>query len=63
MIGLADGSIAARACTNMALIFQLEGNSKPVWSIVNLGRSCFMSGGEDGNMILWKVARALPDKI
>lgn len=65
LVGLLDGSIVARSCASMNILFVLDASicrTKAVWSITNLGQSCFATGGDDGNLIVWKVERALVDK-
>lgn len=65
IIGLADGWINVRACSTMALIFSLDSTlykTRTVWGIQFLGKSCFAVAGEDGQLIVWKVDCALPDK-
>lgn len=49
----------------MNILFVLDASicrTKAVWSITNLGQSCFATGGDDGNLIVWKIERALVDK-
>lgn len=65
VIGLANGWINIRACSNMALILALDAtiyNTQAIWSIKFLGKSCFAAGGEDGQLIIWNVDIALSDK-
>eukprot|EP01031_Cornospumella_fuschlensis_P029808 gene29808-35989_t len=65
IVGLMDGGVQVRATTNLALIFTLESslyNTGIVWGIKFLGKSCFAVGGEDGQLIVWKVDVALVDK-
>jgi hypothetical protein len=65
VVGLADGSFVIRSTLTMALLMSfdpsLSGN-QPIWSIVNLGKSCFATAGDDGNMTVWKIDKAITDK-
>lgn len=58
LIGMLDGGIVARSCSTMNVLFVIDTsicNTKSVWAIASLGRSCFASGGEDGKLIIWQV--------
>jgi WD40 repeat protein len=64
LIGLLDGGIAVRSCGSMNILFFLDSSichTKAVWSIANLGQSCFATGGDDGNLIVWRIEHALVD--
>lgn len=65
IIGLLDGTIVVRSCVTMKVLFQLDNSicrSLAIWSIADLGQSCFATGSDDGNIVLWKVSTALVDK-
>ena len=65
LIGLFDGTMRIRSCATMALLLKLDSSvcpSQTIWSIVDLGgRSCFASGGADGQCIMWQVCAPLRD--
>lgn len=64
MIGLGNGTIVVRSCASMNILFKLESTicrTRTVWSIKSLGHSCFASGGDDGQMIMWQVRTQLQD--
>lgn len=65
LVGLADGSVLVRSAITMTLMIVLDStlcNTKSVWSIVSLGKSCFAAGGEDGQLICWKIDKPLQEK-
>ena len=65
IIGLLDGNIVIRSCTTMKILFNLDQSIchlKAVWTIVDLGQSCFGTGSDDGNIVVWKIGSALADK-
>lgn len=65
IIGLLEGSIVVRSCQSMKILFSLDHticHTKAIWSIVDLGQSCFGTGSDEGNIIVWKVGAALVDK-
>jgi len=62
ILGLADGWILARSCATMSLIFRVDASicrTETVWSIIDLGRSCFATAGDDKQLICWQVAGPL----
>ena len=59
VVGHIDGSIVIRACSSLQLLVSLDGPNTPVWSLAALGQSCFASGGDDGNLIVYQVLKAL----
>ena len=70
IIGLLDGRIILRSCATMNILFAINNNllpsnvhTKAVWSIVSLGvgSSCFATGGDDGQLVVWRVSTALID--
>jgi WD40 repeat protein len=65
LIGLFDGSMRIRSCATMALLVKLDSTlcrTQTIWSIADLGgRSCFASGGADGQCIMWQVCAPLRD--
>lgn len=65
LIGLLDGTIHVRSCLSMKILFTLDTSichTKAIWSIVDLGQSCFGAGSDDGQIVVWKVGSALVDK-
>ena len=65
LIGLLDGCIVVRSCSSMNILFTIDSSicrTTAVWSINNLGQSCFATGGDDGNLIVWRIEQALQDK-
>ena len=65
LIGLLEGTIVVRSCQSMKILFMLDQSichTKAIWSIVDLGQSCFGTGSDDGNIVVWKVPSALVDK-
>jgi len=65
LIGLLDGTIHVRSCMSMKILFTLDASichTKAIWSIVDLGQSCFGAGSDDGQIVVWKVGSALVDK-
>lgn len=64
LIGHIDGSIVLRSCATMTKIMVLDPSicySKTIWSFANLGQSCFASAGDDGNIVVWNVLKAITD--
>jgi hypothetical protein len=65
LIGMLDGSIVARSCVTMNVLFLIDSTflqTQSIWAIASLGQSCFVTGGEDSNLILWQVKKPLNDK-
>ena len=65
LIGLLDGSIVIRSCLSMKMLFTLDQSichTKAIWTIVDLGQSCFATGSDEGAIIVWKIPGALVDK-
>jgi hypothetical protein len=49
----------------MKILFSLDQSichTKAIWSIVDLGQSCFGAASDDGNIIVWRIPVALADK-
>lgn len=64
-MGLLDGGIVVRSCVTMNILFVLDNSichTKAVWAITSLGQSCFATGGDDGNLVAWRVDKPLMDK-
>ena len=65
LIGLLDGRIVVRSCMTMLIMFTIPNsiyNTKAVWSLTVIpGSSCFAAGGEDGQLIIWRITQALVD--
>ena len=64
LIGLVNGTMVIRSCSSMNILFKLESTicrTSCIWSIVSLGHSCFASGGDDGQMIMWRVLTPMTD--
>ena len=70
LVGLMDGRIIMRSCATMNILMAIPNNilpsrvdSKTVWSLLSLGAgsSCFAAGGEDGQLVIWRVSTALVD--
>lgn len=65
IIGLIDGWIFIRSCVSLQVLLQLDSSicsTTTVWSIASLGQSCFASGGEDGQLLIWQVLNPLKDE-
>lgn len=65
IVGLMDGTIVVRSCVSMKILFCLDQSichTKTIWSIVDLGQSCFGTGSDEGNIVVWKINSALVDK-
>jgi len=65
LIGMVSGGIVARTCSTMSVVFVIDSqfcNTQTVWAIRDLGQSCFATGGDDGNLLVWKVMKPLQDK-
>jgi hypothetical protein len=65
LVGLLEGSVVVRSGVSMKILFIVDHSwlpSKAIWSIVDLGRSCFCTGSDDGNLVVWRVTVALEDK-
>lgn len=65
VVGLLEGTIVIRSCVSMKVLFYLDqsiSRTKAIWSIVDLGQSCFGTGSDDGNIVVWKINSALADK-
>jgi hypothetical protein len=64
-VGLLEGTIVIRSCLTMKILFSLDQSichTKAIWSIVDLGQSCFGAASDDGNIIVWRIPVALADK-
>ena len=64
LIGLQNGTIIVRSCASMGILFKLENTicrTQCVWAIKSLGHSCFASGGDDGQMVMWRVLSPMQD--
>jgi WD40 repeat protein len=64
LVGLVDGSIAVRSCATLSLLFVIPSatcGTSTVWALEPLGQSCFASGGDDGQLIVWKIEMPLMD--
>jgi WD40 repeat protein len=65
IVGLSDGSITIRSCVSMGILFNLEHticNTKCIWAIIPLGHNCFATGGDDGQLLVWRVFQdQIPD--
>jgi WD40 repeat protein len=65
IIGLLQGTIVIRSCLSMKILFNLDQSichTKAIWSLVDMGHSCFGAGSDDGNVVVWTVRSALVDK-
>jgi hypothetical protein len=65
IIGLLEGTIVVRSCLSMKILFNLDQSichTKAIWSLVDMGHSCFGAGSDDGNVVVWTVRGALVDK-
>ena len=63
LIGLLEGTIVIRSCITMKVLFCLKiAHTLTIWSIIDLGQSCFAAGSEEGNINVWKIDKALIDK-
>lgn len=47
--------------TFLALIDSAFCQTGPIYSITPIGNSCFATGGEDGQIIVWIVQNAITD--
>lgn len=66
IIGLLDGNIVLRSCITLKILFVVDSGicfTKAIWSIASLGQSCFATGTDDGNVIVWRIQHALTDKL
>ena len=67
IVGLVDGNIVVRSCVSMGILFNLEHticNTLCVWAITPLGHNCFATGGDDGQLIVWRVLQEqIPDQL
>lgn len=65
LIGTSEGSIFARSCVSMSIMFALDGrtvcHSNTVTGLVCLGHSVFASVSDDGYLMLWQIQSALKD--
>jgi len=64
LIGMLSGGVVARSCGTMSVLFVIESqvcNTLSVWAIRDLGQSCFATGGDDGNLLVWQVMKPLQD--
>jgi len=66
IIGLYDGRIVLRSCACMVILLTIPNSAfktKAMWSIVNIdrGSSCFATGSEDGQLLVWRITKPLID--
>jgi len=66
VIALFDGRIFLRSCSTLDIVFvltpQMSGAvSSIIWSLKSLGHSCFASGHDDGNIVIWQIPDPIPN--
>ena len=64
LIGHENGSISARSCLTMKLLFFVEAvvcKTRNIRRIMDVGKSCFATTGDDGNVIVWSIGTAVQE--
>jgi len=62
LVGLSDGRVMMRSALTMELLVVLDGQAhqnQPIWSILNVGRSCFATSSNTGFLAVCNVVQAI----
>lgn len=62
IVGMVDGFIFIRSCVTMKILFMINSSfchTRTIWSMVDLGQSCFCTGSDEGSVIVWRINEPL----
>lgn len=62
LVGLQDGRVMMRSALTMDLLVTIDGQlhqNRPVWDILHVGQSCFVSAGDSGFVVVCRVVQAM----